>query len=101
MPSPGTYTYEMGDQISLNATPAPGYVFSYWLFQDGSQISNFTTTLTLAFSQTAVAVFTQQSDSATSQAIYIGVVVSFFLVNTLAYIAVLRSRHRLRSFLRL
>jgi hypothetical protein len=100
-PSPGTYTHQTGDQIALNATPAPGYVFSYWLLQDGSHIQNYTTTLTLTFSQTVEAVFTQQSNPATSQAVYVTVVVSFFLINALAYIAVLRSRHRLRSFLRL
>ena len=98
MPLPGTYTYEMGDQVALNARPAPGYVFSYWLLQDGSQIPNSTTTLTLSFSQTAVAVFAQKPESTTSLSVYLFVVVFFFVINVLAYVVVLRNRRGFRKF---
>ena len=96
-PAPGTYTHEIGDQIALNATPAQGYVFSYWLLQDGSRIPNATTTLTLTFSQTAVAVFAPQSESTTSLSIYLAVVVTFFLINAAAYVAIIHNRRGLRK----
>ena len=99
MPSPGTYTYEMGDQVALNARPASGYVFSYWLLQDGSQIPNSTTTLTLSFSQTAVAVFAQKPESTTSLSVYlVVVVVFFFVINVLASVVILRNRRGFRKF---
>ena len=97
-PSPGTHTYKNGDDVLLTATPAQGYVFSCWLLQDGTQITNSTTTLMLIHDQSAVAVFTrveaQPKPHLTSLSIYVVFVVSVLIISCMIIVVarVVRAR---------
>ncbi len=57
-PPANTYYYDVGSQVTISATANSGYVFSYWLMNDGSEIYSSTATLTMSSSKTALAVFT-------------------------------------------
>jgi hypothetical protein len=57
-PPPGTYTYEEGSTVTVQATPAKGYKFSYWLL-DGETRTENPITITMDKDHTLVAVFTQ------------------------------------------
>lgn len=56
-PPPSTYTYTAGTQVIIDATPYYNQQFKYWLFNDGTQNTAATITLTLLSSKTVIAVF--------------------------------------------
>lgn len=56
-PVAGTSYYNINTQVAIYATPSNGYVFSYWLFNDGSQSASSSLTLTMSQSRSALAVF--------------------------------------------
>ncbi len=55
-PAPGQYIYSKGEQISLSATPSPGWQFKKWVIND-LEINFTTTTLSMYKDKTAKAVF--------------------------------------------
>ena len=57
-PTAGSRNYDIYSQVTISATANYGYVFSYWIFNDGSQNTNSIVTLTLSQSRSALAVFT-------------------------------------------
>ncbi len=60
-PSPGTYTYDDGTQVTIAASPASGWIFDHW-GGDASGTSN-TIAITMDSSKDITAYFTQETDS--------------------------------------
>lgn len=63
VPSVGTHYYDTGSSITLIAYPGAGYVFSHWVFSDGTPSSTMQSySMTLGHSFTASAVFVSTSN---------------------------------------
>jgi hypothetical protein len=60
-PTSGTYSYNVGTEVTISATASNGYTFSYWLFDDGSKGYVASTSLIMSRSRSALAVFTQNA----------------------------------------
>jgi len=65
-PPTGTYTYYVGSSVTISASPASGYVFSYWLMGDGSKVYTETSSLSMTQSKSALAVFALETSTAPS-----------------------------------
>jgi len=57
-PTPGTYEYHEGDEVTVTATPNSGYTFEYWLL-NGEQITDNPITFTITENCTLEAVFSE------------------------------------------
>lgn len=67
-PNPGTYLYPIGKNITLSATPSPGYHFDFWIF-NGQMIRANQLTIQTTSNASIIAVFSSTTDSLLSSAI--------------------------------
>ena|GEM_PF-2258890 len=90
-PAPGTYSYVMGDKVTVTASPAFGYTFKEWRLDGVSAGTSPTITVTIDATHTLEAVFER-----IPYELYIGVPVAIVVI-ALAAFFLLRRRRRVKA----